>query len=98
MVGSADVVKLPVEVVKTTCAPGVAVPETSFVAAGCVVLLAGDTIATVGTLTIVNVMGCEVLPPGQVAVTVNVLGPTGRTLIGPQANVPDAEAVVVQTV
>jgi hypothetical protein len=41
-------VKLPVDVVRTTVDPGVAVPLTVLVAAGCVVLVAGDRIAMVG--------------------------------------------------
>ena len=90
-------VKLPpVEVVSTTVAPGVAVPETRLVAAGCVVLLAGLRIAIVGGAAAVKLVVVVEQPPVVQAVTVNVFGPTG-TVTGHE-NVPDADAVVVQSV
>lgn len=90
------VVKLPpVEVVSTTVAPGVAVPETALVAAGCVVPVGGERIAIVGGATAVKVMGTEVEPPGPLAVTVSVFGPA-VTLTG-QAKVP-LVAVVLHSV
>jgi hypothetical protein len=82
---------------RVTIAPGVAVPEITGVT-GPRLLLAGVRIATVGSGTVVKLIGCEVLPPGPVAVTVRALVPVGRTAIGPQAKVPDWLAVVVQTV
>ena len=57
-------------------ASGVAVPETVGVVVA-VLLVAGLRTAIVGTATEVNVTGMAVVPPGVVAVTVSVLGPTG---------------------
>ncbi len=87
---------LPLEAVSVRVLPGVAVPLTTFTPEGCVVLLAGLRIATVGRARAVKVVGTAVVPPGPVAVTVRVFGPTG-TITG-QAYVPDAEAVVAQSV
>lgn len=78
-----------------TEANGVAVPETVGLRVA-VPLLAGETIATVGRATAVNVTSCDVLPPGPAAVTVSVFGPA-NTLTG-QAKVPTNEAVVLHSV
>ncbi len=40
-------------------------------------MVAGLSTAMVGTATDVNVTGIAVVPPGVVAVTVRVFGPTG---------------------
>jgi hypothetical protein len=81
--------------VSVTEAFGVAVPDTTGVWLASV-LVSGLLIATVGTATAVNVMGCELLPPGPAAVTVSVFGPTGTEIA--QAYVPDTEAVVLHSV
>ena len=80
-----------------TLANGVAVPETVGVVVA-VPLLAGETMAAIGTATVVKVMGTEVVPPGPEAVTVRVFGPTGSGEESAQAYVPDVEAVVLQSV
>ena len=80
-----------------TLASGVAVPETVG-ASVAELLFAGLTMAMVGTATVVNVTGTEVVPPGVEAVTVRVLGPTGSGEESAQAYVPEAEAVVLQSV
>ena len=80
-----------------TLANGVAVPDTVGVVVA-VPLLAGETMATVGTATVVKVTGTEVVPPGPEAVTVRVFGPTGSGEESAQAYVPEAEAVVLQSV
>jgi hypothetical protein len=92
-----SVVLLPLLAVNTTVLFGVAVPDMvgdSVVS----VLLTGVLIATVGAATTVNVMGCELLPPGPDAVTVSVFGPVGSGDVSAQAKVPDAEAVVLHNV
>jgi hypothetical protein len=78
-----------------TLLPGVATPTTTGVS---VVFapLGGPVIATVGTSRAVTLTGTLVVPPGPEAVTVKVLGPTG-TVTGHE-NVPETEAVVVQSV
>jgi len=81
--------------VKTTVAPGVAVPE--IVGVSVVTTSRGLLMATVGWATVVKLMGWAVEPPGPEAVTVRFVGPTGRPL-NAQANVPEVDAVVVQSV
>ena len=83
-------------VVTTTVLPGVAVPDTTFTPAGCVVVLAGERMATVGGASAVKLVVVVEQPPLVQAVTVSVLGPA-VTETG-QAKVPDAEAVVAQSV
>ena len=78
-----------------TDANGVAVPETVGVVVA-VPLLAGLTMATVGGASAVRVTGWLTVPPGPEAVTVSGVTPAG-TVTG-QANVPEAEAVVAQSV
>jgi hypothetical protein len=80
-----------------TLANGVAVPMTIGLAMA-VLLFAGLRMATTGGATVVNEIGIAVVPPGPVAVTVSVVGPVGRVASGPQLNVPEADAVVVQSV
>ena len=76
----AVVVKLPpAEVVNTTVLPGVAVPETVLVAAGCVVLFTGDRIAMVGGATTVKLFTAGVLvPPTFEAIAVTLPGPAAN--------------------
>ena len=85
-------VKLPVEVVSTTCAPGVAVPETRFVPTGCVLLLAGERMATIGGARAVKLVVVVEQPPDVQAVTVSVFGPVGTFTV--QENIPVILAVV----
>ncbi len=96
VVGSAVVVKFPPAVANTTVAPGVAVPETVLVAAGCVVLVAGLRIATVGGTTAVKLAVVVEQPPVVQAVIVSVVGPAGT--LTEQENTPEASAVAVQSV
>lgn len=70
-------------------------PETVGVVVA-VPLVAGDRIATVGGSTAVSVVGTAVVPPGPEAVTVTVVTPAVN--VTGQENVPDADAVVVQSV
>jgi hypothetical protein len=81
--------------VRTTVAPGVAVPDT--VGLSVVTTLRGLLMATVGCATVVKLIGWLVEPPGPEAVTVRLVGPTGRPLSA-QANVPEVAAVVEQSV
>lgn len=87
---------LPLLAVSVTVLPGVAVPLTAFTPAGCVVLLAGVLITTDGTEAPVSVTGWLVVPPGVEAVTVTCVTPA--VIVTGHENVPDAEAVVVQSV
>ncbi len=70
----------PLEVVRSTVLNGVAVPDTTLVPTGCVVLVAGLRIATVGGPITVKLFtaGAEVPP---------VLLANAVTLCGPVANV-----------
>lgn len=54
--------------------------------------------AIVGTPTVVKLIGCDVEPPGPIAVTVRFVGPSGSGLVSAQAYVPEALAVVVHSV
>lgn len=76
--------------------PAGAVPET----VGVVVVNGpiGSTTSDGGFCTTVNVVGVLTLPDGFEAVTVSVFVPVGRVVLSVQANVPTAEAVVVQSV
>ena len=78
-----------------TEANGVVVPLTVGLVVA-VPLLAGETMATVGGVTAVKLVVVVEQPPLVQAVTVSVLGPA-MTETG-QAKVPDAEAVVAQSV
>ncbi len=78
-----------------TEASGVAVPETVGVVVA-VPPLVGLTIATVGGAKAVKLTVCAVVPPGPEAVTVT--GVTPAVTVTGHENVPDAEAVVVQSV
>jgi hypothetical protein len=84
--------------VSVTLLPGVAVPEMVGVAVATTCPGAGPLMTTVGGGTVVKLIGCEVEPPGVVAVTVRLLVPVGRPLMGPQANVPPVVAVVLHTI
>ncbi len=58
--------------------------------------MAGLTIATVGGAKVVKVVGTAVVPPGPDAVT--VIGVTPVLTVTGHEKVPEAEAVVVQSV
>ena len=81
--------------VKTTVAPGVAVPE--IVGVSVVTTLRGLLMATVGWATVVKLMGWAVEPPGPDAVTVRLVGPTGSA-VRPQEKLPEVDAVVLHRV
>ncbi len=78
-----------------TEASGVAVPEIVGVVVA-VPLFVGLKIATVGGLRAVRLTPCATVPPGPDAVTVT--GVTPAVNVTGHENVPDAEAVVVQSV
>ncbi len=80
----------------TTVLPGVAVPEM----VGVVVVSGpvGFTNSDGGLGTTVNVVGTLTVPAGFEAVTVRVFGPAGSVVLSAQENVPETEAVVVQSV
>ncbi len=78
-----------------TEASGVAVPETVGVVVA-VPPVVGLTMASVGGLRAVKLTVCAVVPPGPDTVTVT--GVTPAVTVTGQENVPEAEAVVVQSV
>ncbi len=72
---------LPLLAVNVTVLPGVAVPLTTFTPAGCVVLLAGELMATVGGATTVKVLtaGVEV-PPKSLVIAVTLFVPAVKAV------------------